>query len=119
MGCVYTGYKTNRRKNGFFKVGMTEKSKPTSRLTAYNLQGVFYLEIPKATKAELLYIKSSMRVSVERAGLRLDGNDCFLYSIDAPNKKQQIQMIAGIALRAAQQACNNLQLNYSIFYFKI
>lgn len=37
MGCVYTGYKTNRRKNGFFKVGMTEKSEPTSRLTAYNL----------------------------------------------------------------------------------
>lgn len=119
MGCVYTGYKTNRRKNGFFKVGMTEKSEPTSRLTAYNLQGIFYLEIPKATKAELLYIESSMRVSVERAGLRLDGNDCFFYLIDTPNKKQQIQMIAEIALHAARQACNSLQLKYFIFYFKI
>lgn len=114
MGCVYAGYRTNRRKNGFFKIGMTEKSNPSQRLTTYKLQGLFYLEIPKATKAELLYIESSMRVSVEHIGLRLDGNDCFQYAIDPLHNQEQIQMIAGIALRSARQACINLHLKYQV-----
>lgn len=117
MGCVYTGYKTNRRKNGFFKVGMTEQSRPTSRLSAYDLHGIFYLSIPKSTKSELLFIESSMRVAVERAGLKLNGNDCFQYLIDPLHKKEQACAIADIALRAACDACERLQLSYKIVSF--
>lgn len=117
MGCVYTGFKTNRSKNGFFKVGMTEKDTPASRLSSYNLQGIFYFEIPKATKAELLFIEAAMRVSVERMGLRLNGNDCFYYMVNRPNKLQQIKMISQCALSAAQNACAQLNLNYNIHYY--
>lgn len=117
MGCVYTGFKTNRSKNGFFKVGMTEKNTPASRLSSYNLQGIFYFEIPKATKAELLFIEAAMRVSVERAGLRLNGNDCFYYIVDRLNKQQQIKMISQHALLAARNACAQLNLNYNIHYY--
>lgn len=118
MGCVYTGFKTKRRKHGFFKIGMTEHQYPTARLSAYELHGIFYLSIPKATKAELLFIESSMRVSVERTGAKLNGNDCFEYLISSPNKFQQAQEIAAVALRAAEWACQFLGLNYQIHTYK-
>ena len=117
MGCVYAGFKTKRSKNGFFKIGMTEKDTPTARYASYDLQGIFYFDIPKATKAELLYIESTMRVCVERAGLRLDGNDCFYYLVDRHNKHAQLDFISHVALLAAQKACQELKLNYQINYF--
>lgn len=114
MGCIYTGIKTRRSVNGFFKVGMTEKNKPTSRLSAYDLTPVCWLSVPKATKAELMLMESAARVAVERTGLaKLHGNDCFAYN--ARKDKWAIALGLGEeAMSAAIKICYDLGLEWEL-----
>lgn len=112
-GCVYTGMKTSRSVNGFFKVGMTEDEKPTRRWNAYDLTGLMWVYCPKATKVQLMYLESVARLRAEQIGLQLNGNDCFAYQMDKKqNKISEGMAIAEIVTRAVCEACENLKIEY-------
>lgn len=120
MGCIYCGYDTDKRKNGRLKIGMTEKSKPTSRLTACGLNGLWYFEIPRATKAELLMIESAARLAGERAGLHQYGNDHFYYRMSCPRQPEKHLEAAQIAapIRSAiAEACEMYGVNYRLYVY--
>lgn len=120
MGCIYCGYDTDKRKNGRLKIGMTEKNKPTSRLTACGLNGLWYFEIPGATKAELLMLESAARLAGERAGLAQYGNDHFYYRINCPRQPKKHFEAAQIATpirMAVAEACKMYGLNYRFYLY--
>jgi hypothetical protein len=120
MGCIYCGYDTDKRKNGRLKVGMTERNKPTSRLTACGLNGLWYFEIPGATKAELLMIESAARLAGERAGLYQYGNDHFYYHMNyprQPEKHLEAAQIAAPICSAVADACRMYELNFRLYQY--
>lgn len=112
MGCIYTGMKNSRRVNGFFKIGMTQDDTPQRRLNAYDLTGLMYVYCPKATKTELLYLEGVARLTAERIGMALQGNDCFLYHIEAGNKAGQATAIARTVTEAVCHHCESLGIEY-------
>ena len=112
-GCVYTGMKTSRSVNGFFKVGMTEDKKPTRRWNAYDLTGLMWVYCPHATRVPLMYLESVARLKAEQIGLQLCGNDCFAYRMDKnKNKIQEGMIMAKVVTEAVCRACEDLHLEY-------
>ena len=118
MGCVYTGIKTSRSVNGFFKIGMTQEEKPTRRWAAYDLTGLMWVYCPNATKTELFYLESVARLTCERMGMILMGNDCFHYSIDKTiNKISQGMAIAQTVTQAVCEECEKLGIEFKWLKF--
>ena len=118
MGCIYTGMKTSRSVNGFFKVGMTEDTKPTRRFKAYDLTGLIWVYCPNATKTQLLYLESVARLKAEQIGMTLQGNDCFWYSIDkSVNKYNQAYDFALQVMQEVADECDRLRIKYECFRY--
>lgn len=119
MGCFYTGRNYKRRVNLKFKLGQTGKNTPAERLQGIRADEPFeclgYIVMPKATKAELLYVESYARLMVERNGkFTLSGNDHFVCRDDTQNKEGFAVYFASIALGYAIDACNIMNIEYSL-----
>ena len=60
MGCFYTGFDYKNRKNGYFKIGETEKESPAQRLqkirSTDSFQCLGYIRLIDETKSERLYV---------------------------------------------------------------
>ena len=111
MGSFYTGFDYKNRKNGYFKIGESEKPTPASRLSNIrstdSFQCLGWLHLIGETKAERLFVEAYVRMKVERlADLTHTQNDHFLYKIESKEMKySQAQRYADLALSYAIDAC--------------
>ena len=116
MGYFYIGFDYKNRKNGIFKIGQTINL--ASRLSNIrhfdNFQCLGYLELPEATKSEMLFIESCVRLDLERIGFTQTQNDHFLYRIEQGKKYEQAAEIAQITLKFAIEACQIKKIPYEI-----
>ena len=118
MGCFYTGFDYKNRKNGYFKIGETEHDTPSSRVSQISRDDAFmwlrYIQIPGATKAELLYVEAYTRLKMSYCYSHVQ-NDHFLYSINSDKYSQALE-IAAQAITYAKEACDQLNLKYIEHY---
>ena len=112
MGCFYTGFDYKNRKNGYFKIGETEKNTPAARLSAIrstdSFQCLGWIRLLNETKAQRLYIEAYVRMMMEKhPELTHTQNDHYLYVIKSKEEKySQAQSYADLAIAYAINACN-------------
>ena len=102
---------------GVFKIGKTKGKYPTQRLSANNLEGLFYVSVPTATAAELSLLESVARVAAEKVcdfGAKKDTLDWFYYSI-CPEKGNLVALDYSMQIvTAVASECERRGLEYKI-----
>ena len=114
MGCVYTGFKGTKIW-GTFKIGQTIKSTPNSRYSAYDLNPLSYIECPKATLAELLYLEGVARLATARLGLEMFKTDFFKYRLDkTQNPIREASAYAEKVIAVLEEECQRNKIEYIV-----
>lgn len=80
------------------------------RKTDKNVQFLFYAEF-NSTKAELNFVESAVRLSMEKNGYKLYGIDHFI-------KKYSIKKAEKIVLQAITETLNYFKIDFKIVYNK-
>ena len=112
MGCFYTGFDYKNRKNGYFKIGESEKPTPAARLSSIrstdSFQCLGWIHLINESKAERLYVEAYVRMMMEKhPDLTHTQNDHYLYNIKSKEEKySQAQSYADLAISYAINACN-------------
>lgn len=118
MGCFYAGFDYKNRKNGYFKIGETEKDTPAARLSAIRTSDSFqclrWIHLINETRAERLYVEAYARMMMEtHPDLTHTQNDHFLYMIHSKEEKYtQAQAYADLAIKYAITACDMIGIEY-------
>ena len=115
MGCFYTGFDYKNRKNGYFKIGETEKNTPAARLSQIRQKDAFmclgYIQV-SGDKPERLFIESYVRLKMSKKFEHIQ-NDHFVYKIEKGRKYEQAFEIAEKALKYAIEACEMINVKWS------
>lgn len=120
MGCFYTGFDYKNRKNGYFKIGESDKPTPSSRISNIRATDSFqclgWIHLIEETKAERLYVESYVRMMMEKhPDLTHTQNDHYLYQIKSKEEKYtQAQEYADLAIAYAINACNMAGIKWEI-----
>lgn len=120
MGCIYTGFDYKNRKNGYFKIGETEKPTPAARLSnirsSDSFQCLGWIRLYGETKAERLFVESYVRMMMERnPELTHMQNDHFSYTITSKEQKYaQAYNFAKEALNHTIDVCKLAGIAYEI-----
>jgi hypothetical protein len=116
MGCIYTAINPRVSKNGVFKIGYTKEKYPTKRMSANELDCIYYLSCPKATESELLMLESVARCSCVVLGMTQNAMDWFNYSVDRRYKsnKHQAQVFAERVMSDVIAECGRRNIEYTL-----
>ena len=120
MGCFYTGFDYKNRKNDYFKIGETEKTTPSARLSTIrstdSFQCLGWIHLIGETKAERLYVEAYTRMMMEKhPDLTHTQNDHYLYQIKSKEEKySQAQEYADLAIAYAINACNMAGIKWKV-----
>ena len=118
MGCIYTGFKHNHSVNGAFKVGKTEKKKPTTRLTANDLTGLMYFYAPDASPNDLLLLESVARSTAERINeLSPYRIDWFAYRMKGGNKYAEVAPFAITVMEAVKNMADTMGIKGQVYQY--
>lgn len=119
MGCFYTGFDYKNRKNGYFKIGETDKKTPAARWAQIrqgdSFQGLYWMRLINETTAERRAVESHVRVMMERLqGLTHVQNDHFTYDIEQGRKYEQAWELSAKAIEYAKKACAMYGIKYEM-----
>lgn len=116
MGCVYTAINPRVSKHGVFKIGYTTDKYPTKRMSANELDCIYYLDCPTATQTELLMLESIARCSCVLLGMTQNALDWFGYSVDKRYKtnKHQAEKFAERVMKDIISECEKRNISYTV-----
>ena len=116
MGCIYTAINLRASRYGEFKIGQTKNTYPTSRFTSNNLEGIYFIQCPKATHGQLLLLEAVARCACENIDkfCRSNGDDWFHYVIDKrfSSKQAQAEQFASIVMDEVIKECEKRNIEY-------
>lgn len=117
MGCIYTAISRKARTYGEFKIGQTKKTYPTSRYNANDLEGIYFIQCPKATASQLLLLESVARCACENISslVKSCGDDWFSYIITDGrhfSKMEQAETFAITVMDEVIEECKRRNIQY-------
>lgn len=119
MGYVYVGGKTNQSINGYVKIGETNQTYLSTRISEIrHKEGNFvcfqYLEIPNSTSAITRAIEGHTRMMLEREGYNNVQNDHFTMPITKDTKESIYKAFVDRAIYHMASYCDMCSIAYIV-----
>ena len=121
MGFIYCGFKTNNSKNGYMKIGETNRVYLSQRIAEIrhaqkNFVVYDYMEIKDSTPAMTRAIEGHVRFRLEQFGLKQVQNDHFVYDIKTyfSTKEDEFNYLSNKAMNFAKEYCDAMKIAYEI-----